>query len=151
MAYCTKCGTELQEGAKFCTKCGQEVTDAPKQKKTLEEVLDTPETPMDEKDIADNKVMAVLSYFGLLVLIPILAAKNSPYARYHANQGLILLIASFVAQIVSNILLMIPLVGVLLSGILGLVSLAYLIIGVVNACTGKAKELPYIGKFKLLS
>ena len=41
-----------------------------------------------------NKVMAILSYFGILVLIPIFAAKDDAFARYHANQGLVLLIAS---------------------------------------------------------
>lgn len=25
MAYCTKCGAELQEGARFCSKCGAPV------------------------------------------------------------------------------------------------------------------------------
>lgn len=151
MANCTKCGAKIQEGAKFCTNCGQEISDTPKEKKTLESILDTPEIPMEEKDVSANKVMAVLSYFGLLVLIPILAAKNSPYARFHANQGLILLIASFLAKIVSEALDLIPVAGILLGGALELLSFAYLILGVVNACTGKAKELPIIGKFKILS
>lgn len=26
MKYCTKCGTELQDGAKFCPKCGPPVS-----------------------------------------------------------------------------------------------------------------------------
>ena len=25
MAFCSKCGTELSDGAKFCPKCGEEV------------------------------------------------------------------------------------------------------------------------------
>ena len=33
--------------------------------------------------------MAILAYFGILVLIPILAAKDSKFARFHANQGLL--------------------------------------------------------------
>ena len=44
----------------------------------------------DNQDIQNNKIMAILSYFGILVLVPILAAKESKFARFHANQGLIL-------------------------------------------------------------
>ena len=42
------------------------------------------------QDIAQNKAMAILAYLGILVLIPIFAAKNSAFAKFHANQGLIL-------------------------------------------------------------
>ena len=47
----------------------------------------------DKADVEQNKVMAILAYFGILVLIPILAAKDSKFARFHANQGLLLCIA----------------------------------------------------------
>lgn len=49
----------------------------------------------DKADVEQNKVMAILAYFGILVLIPILAAKDSKFARFHANQGLLLCIAMF--------------------------------------------------------
>lgn len=41
----------------------------------------------EQEDINQNKVMAVLAYIGILVLVPLLAAPNSKYARYHVNQG----------------------------------------------------------------
>ena len=50
----------------------------------------------DSADIEQNKVMAVLAYIGPLVLVPILAAKDSKFAKFHANQGLTLFICSFV-------------------------------------------------------
>ena len=49
----------------------------------MEEVNVTP----DPNDVQSNKVMAILAYFGILFLIPLLAAKESAYARYHTNQG----------------------------------------------------------------
>ena len=51
---------------------------------------------MDPADVNANKVMGVLAYLGILVLIPIFAAKGSKFARSHANQGLILLILEIV-------------------------------------------------------
>lgn len=40
------------------------------------------------QDAQENKGMAVLAY--LIFLIPLLAAKESKFARYHTNQGLVL-------------------------------------------------------------
>ena len=112
----------------------------------------------DAKDIADNKVIAILSYLGILVLVPIFGAKGSKFARFHANQGLVLCITAVVYSIAYSIL-----TGILIavswrlyaafSGIFGFVSLIFavwVILGIVNAIGGKAKELPVIGKFKIL-
>ena len=50
----------------------------------------------DADDIKNNTVMGVLAYLGILVLIPAFAAKESRFARFHANQGLILFIAEVI-------------------------------------------------------
>lgn len=114
-------------------------------------------TEYDQQDIQDNKVMAIFAYIGILVLIPIFAAPNSKFARFHSNQGLLLCIAcvaySIVYAVLSGIILAIsiflaPLVAVL--GLVELVFLALMIIGIVNVAQGKAKELPVIGKFRIL-
>lgn len=118
----------------------------------------------DKADIEQNKVMAILSYFGILVFVPIFAAKDSKFARYHANQGLTLFIALFGWWIVDYILTM--LLRSLLWRGLGLweiyslcgtvLNLVYIVftvlavIGIINALNGKAKELPVIGKYKIL-
>lgn len=112
----------------------------------------------DPADIASNKAMAILSYFGLLVLIPLLAAKNSRFARFHANQGLIMLIAGVVGTIAQRVLGLvlkyIPYIGGVLAGLIGFaisaVLLVLAVLGIINAAQGKAKELPVIGKFRLL-
>ncbi len=168
MKYCGKCGAELQEGVKFCAVCGAEVEVLQENKEQkpqndfsskLQNLNNTADTTndYDEKDINDNKAMAILAYFGPLVLIPILAAKNSPYARYHSNQGLVLLLAAIVYSIaygiLSSIILAISWRLYFLVSIIGLVSIlitVLAVIGIINAATGKAKELPLIGKYKLL-
>lgn len=131
----------------------------------LNNITNTADTTaeFDQNDIQKNKLMAVLSYLGILVLIPILAAKESRYARYHANQGLILWIANMISSVVFGILgfiggfiagltqisLIATLVS-LLSWVVSIVFFVLMILGIINAVTGKAKELPVIGKFKLL-
>ena len=100
------------------------------------------EDAADEADVKGNKVMAVLAYLGILVLIPLFLAKDSKYARFHTNQGLILLICSIVIFVASKI--------VSFLAILDLVVFVYAIIGIVNAVKGRMKELPYIGKFRII-
>jgi len=111
----------------------------------------------DKVDIEQNKGMAVLAYLGILVLIPLFAAKESKFARFHSNQGLLLCIAaiaySIVYTILSPIIIAISWRLSIIVSLLVLFSLVFLvlaIIGIINAANGKAKELPVIGKYKLL-
>ena len=124
-------------------------------------ILDTPDTTSyySRSDIEGNKLMAVLSYLGILVLIPILAAKDSPFAKFHATQGLNLLIVSVAWSIVSGIIgailgaIGVTFLSVLWSIITWLVSIVIfltMVIGIINAAQGKAKELPIIGGFRIL-
>ena len=110
-----------------------------------------------QQDINSNKVMAILAYLGILVLVPIFAAKDSKFARFHANQGLVLFLAEIafyiVLTIVSAIILAISWKLYFIITIPSLVWIVFLvlaIIGIINAANGKAKELPVIGKFTLL-
>lgn len=163
MAYCSKCGTEIAEGVKFCSSCGTPAGAAAAQENRQEnkfsEALNTADTTMqfDPADVEKNKAMGVLSYLGILVLIPIFAAKDSPFARYHANQGSILCIAAILYGVAYSILTAVILAIswrlyflVTIIGLVGIVFAVLAVIGIVNAVNGRAKELPLIGKYKLL-
>lgn len=110
----------------------------------------------DEEDAQKNKAMGILAY--ILFFIPIIAARDSKFAMYHANQGLILFIASIilwiVVQILSSILFSISFgLWGLVTTITSLVSLGILIlviIGIVNAANGKMQPLPIIGGFQII-
>ncbi|MBQ3126246.1 MAG: zinc ribbon domain-containing protein [Clostridia bacterium] len=149
MAFCKNCGQELPVDAKACPNCGTAVEvqqaapqAAPADPKQAPKVKDFT-AQFDPKDIADNKVMAILAYLSWLVLIPLLVspAKDSPYVRFHVNQGLILFIAGLISGVLSFICI---------GAILGVVCFVFMIIGIINAANGQAKELPWIGKFRIL-
>lgn len=149
MAYCPKCGAEVEEGTAFCPNCGSKLNAERSAQKTdfsedLKKLADTPDTTAnyDPRDIADNKLMAILCYLGILWLIPFLAAKESPFVKYHLNQGLLVLILGIIVAIISWI----PVVGWLC----GVVVFALAVIGIVNVVNGKAQELPVIGKYTLM-
>lgn len=55
-----------------------------------------------EKEISDGKGMAILSY--ILPFIPFFAEKNNKYVRYHAKQGMNLLIIAIAYSIIYSIL-----------------------------------------------
>lgn len=105
-----------------------------------------PEFQFEQQDVQQNKTMAILAY--ILFLIPLLAAPNSKFAKYHTNQGLVLFLTGFAIGIVGNL---IPIIGPLL-----IVPIAYIgifvlaIIGIVNASKGEAKPLPIIGGISIL-
>lgn len=187
MAFCSNCGTAYEEGAKFCPSCGAAVgqeqpTQQPQPQQSvqpaqpqyqqpqgaaqndfvakLQSLNNTADTTaqFDKTDIEQNKVMAILAYLSWLVLVPLFGAKESRFARFHVNQGIVLAIVETAWWIVEVIISAIfsaiswrlgALVGTLL-GIVNLVFLVFLIIGIMNAANGKAKELPIIGKFRII-
>lgn len=116
----------------------------------------------DVKDVQDNKVMAILAYLGILVLVPIFAAKESKFARFHANQGVVLLICEiafgivyFIVSLLAAILIAagLGMIGTILIGVVGLCYFVFLILailGIINAAKGEMKELPFIGKYRIL-
>ncbi|MDQ1912837.1 hypothetical protein RAC89_20810 [Paenibacillus sp. GD4] len=99
----------------------------------------------DAADVQNNKWMAVIGY--ILFFVPLLVAKDSRFARYHANQGLLLLLLSIAVNIVLGI---IPLIGWLLLPIANLLVLIFAILGIVNAAQGQAKPLPLIGSVTII-
>lgn len=111
----------------------------------------------DPADIQANKVFALFSYIGFLFIVPLLGVPNSKFARFHANQGLILFIFNVVfniiLSIISAVFKAIPFLGwvsVIIDIFKYILSASLMIIGIVNTVEGKAKELPVIGKFTIL-
>mgnify|MGYP003512486457 CR=1 FL=1 len=163
MAFCSKCGKEINDGQKFCPGCGApadgSTANATKSGATptvdlsdrIANFTNTADTTSEfaVNDIQENKVFAILAYLGILFIVPLLAAPNSKFARYHANQGSVLFITLLAVLIVSLIFGLIPVLGIIIRVILYLCFLTLLVIGIVNAAQGKAKELPLIGGIKL--
>ena len=160
MAFCGKCGAQLNEGAKFCPSCGAPTGDEQHQayQQPQQGYQQTAYAPADT-DAQQNKAMGILAYLSWRVLVPLLAAKNSPFARFHANQGLALAIVEIAWWILSAILTVIAgasyslgLMAVItvVSWILSIAFLAFSIIGIVHAAKCEMKPLPLIGGIKIL-
>lgn len=101
----------------------------------------------DPNDVAKNKTVAIFAY--LIFFLPLVtSAKDSPFAKFHANQGLVLLLFNIVGQVIGGV---IPIIGwFLVLPLVWLASIVFLIMGMVNASNGRMKELPVIGQLHLL-
>lgn len=141
-----------------------------KAKEILTDVKDETNA-MDAKEVSEGKGLAILSYFGLLSLIPYFVEKKNKFVRFHAVQGLNLFIVEVIYGIISTILTSTIKVSASCGAWgdfigmtckvtpwwirlpLSLISLGFFalaIVGIVYACQGKAKELPVVNKVKII-
>lgn len=105
-----------------------------------------PVSVFESSDMEQNKVVSALAY--LVFFIPLLASPGSAYGRFHANQGLLLLITSILGNAV---LRLIPFIGGVLHTIFGLLMAGLFVYGIYNAIKGRGFRLPVIGQFNILS
>jgi len=104
----------------------------------------------NQSDAEKNKVMAIVGYIiPILFFVPLVTdAKNSVFAKFHANQQLNLLLAAIAVNIVGGI---IPVIGWFIILPLGTIAiLVFAIMGLIAAVKGEMKALPVIGGFSLI-
>ena len=110
-----------------------------------------PNAPVSATDDIDrNRAFAIISYLWILFIVGLIAAPNSKFAKYHANQGLVLFLAELVLGVACFVLAFIPILGhlTILAGWIAGIVLA--IMGIINAAGGQCKPLPLIGHFELI-
>lgn len=101
---------------------------------------------------SDRTLMLILSYLGILALIPLLTKKDDAEVQWHAKNGLALFIAEFVLWIAVRIVIgHMPIgIGCGLSMISCAIWLAFLVIWVlciVKAVQGQRFRIPVISDF----
>ncbi|MDD2362078.1 MAG: zinc ribbon domain-containing protein [Oscillospiraceae bacterium] len=152
---CTNCGKELTREVKFCDGCGTPVVSEQNNNPAQAQPAPAQSAPVNQ-EVQENKAIFILSY--ILFFLPLVSCPDSKIGRFHANQGLVLLITSVAGQIavtiLSSVLLSISWGLWAITSLIGwgwaIVVLALVIIGMVNANKGEQKPLPIIGKFKII-
>ena len=106
-------------------------------------------------DMEQNKLFAILAY--VCFLVPIFAAPQSPYVKFHTLQGINLVIwgilGSILIFIFHALLGLIPIIGWILAPVLGFIVgavfivlwIAWALLGMFRAWTGSVMPLPLIG------
>jgi uncharacterized membrane protein len=86
----------------------------------------------EEKDVKENKLWAVLSYLGVLVIVPLIGKTDSPFAQFHAKQGLVILAGWVLAYLPFGF-------------IFAIAAIVFSVLGLINVAKGEKKKLPIIG------
>ena len=103
-------------------------------------------------DVDSNKALAIVGYIiPILFFLPLVmeGSKNSPFAKFHANQQLILLLSAVAVQIVGMVTIPL-LIGLAILPLGMLFLFVCMILGIINAVNGQMKKLPLIGGFTIL-
>ena len=99
-----------------------------------------------DKETSDQaRISCAIGY--LFFFVPIVMHPESKFARYHANQSLILLILEFLGIIG---LAEIPKVGGYLSFMFLLFCIVCLVRGIILSLQGKAMRIPFFGKLVII-
>ncbi len=95
--------------------------------------------------------MLILSYLGLLALIPWLAEKNDSEVQWHAKNGLVFTAFMIACFFVASVVAVIPILGWLIVVVaymlLPIAWLIFAIIGIVKATQGQRLVVPVLSDF----
>lgn len=161
MAFCLRCGAS-SDGADPCPACGAPQNGAVRSRMSVRSGqpyssdANVPATDWD--GVGSERYMALLSYLGLLALLPYLLARRSPFAYTHAVCGVNLLLLEAAYLLASTVLDALFMrihwrIGLIVSALLSLGGLFFLFLsacGILNVCRGKCKPLPFIGALRLI-
>ncbi|MEO5373156.1 MAG: hypothetical protein H7840_02625 [Alphaproteobacteria bacterium] len=86
----------------------------------------------------NTKLLAALSYFGILCFVPLIVNKDDEFVAFHAKQGLILWVWAMLALFVVYL----PGVGKLLFQVSAFGVPAYSLVGLVAVALNKTWKLP---------
>lgn len=95
----------------------------------------------NHSDVEKNKLYAIIGYVSVLCFVPLLAAPNSPFAKFHGKQGLVLFLAAVVFSTLSRVIPGLWSLMMLLN--LGILVLS--IIGMIKASEGTLWHMPIVG------
>ena len=99
----------------------------------------------------NKKITGIVSYITIIGWIIAFLAGDKEGAKFHLNQSLVINLASLINNLIlSSILGMIPVIGGILSLVISVAIFVFWVLGLVAAIKEEEKEVPYIGKIKIL-
>lgn len=137
MAFCPNCGKEIPEDTKFCPGCGAQIGAAEQAPQPVKEAEALP--VFEEEELTAGQPWSILAYLSIAVLFPIFMAKDNKYARFNANQGLVLLIATAICTCI-------PFVG----WVLEIPLIVFDVLQIIAVCKKQVRVVPLLGKIKIL-
>lgn len=137
MAFCSKCGSPIEDNATSCPNCGAPVNGVSGEPVVVSNSNDT--------------LMGILAYLGILALIPYFVKGQSTFVRYHAVRGMNLFLLELIAGVACSILTVgLPVIGSIIGWLVSIAGLVLSIFGIINAANKEMKDLPVIGGIQFI-
>ena len=131
--FCSKCGAENPEGAKFCSKCGA----------GLDTSVDVSPESESSTGLSANVAGLLCYVLGWITgIIFVVLEKKSTFVKFHAWQSIMTFGVLTVAQLVLG---WIPFVGWILNILIGILMFVLWLILIIQAGTGKMWKVPGAG------
>lgn len=163
--FCKNCGKELADNALFCEGCGAATDNNRNQNVPPAQPFQSAQPPYQQpfneqsSAVTDNTTLfSTLAYIGILFVIGLIADPHNQKVRFHVNQGCVLFLTDIIlvaiTRIFSHIFGNIPVLGGVIAGLISFAAMAGIlvlaVIGIKNASKGEEKELPIIGKIRII-
>ena len=147
MKLCPKCNTQLEDAAAFCPNCGtQFIPNATVTQQPYVPVDSADHTAeFDSADIRENKLFAAICYVAsfLGIIVALLAAKDSPFVRFHIRESLKIAITEIILiliAVVGMITIIVSIAAYICIIILAVVE----VICFIRTLKGRAVEAPIV-------
>ena len=138
--FCSKCGAENAEGAKFCAKCGATLGAA------AAAPVGAAKPDAETSTGLSANVAGLLCYLATWItgIIFVVLEKKSKFVKFHAWQSIMTFGVLTVAYL---IVFWIPFVGWVLSILIWILMVVLWIVLMIQAGTGKMWKLPWVGNW----
>ena len=120
--FCRKCGAKISDDSRFCPACGAQV-----------------EKSQADKPALDCKATSIIAYITWIGFIIAMCIGDRNGARFYLNQALVFNLFCMLTSI--------PLIG----WIWGIFMFICFLLGIIWAAAQEPRELPLIGKIRILN
>jgi fumarate reductase subunit D len=87
-----------------------------------------------------SRILALMSYLGVLVFVPLVVNRDDEYVHFHARQGLVI----WTFGVLAIFMLYVPGLGKLVFSFLAMAVMAFSMIGLVSVLLHKDWKLPIV-------
>lgn len=98
---------------------------------------------LNTDDVARGKLLAILSYIGILSIVPFIVQPNNNFAVAHGRQGLCV----FCWFVVASFFSIAPIIGPVFFLVSAVLCLVFMVIGMATALAGKTWVVPVLGQY----
>jgi len=141
MAFCSKCGGTIADGAAFCGACGA-------QQATAGGATPAPATSSSSSGSVESNIAAALAYLWLVAILWLVLEpyNKDRFIRFHSFQALAFGVVAIVVQIALG---MIPFIGWIIAVPVSLLILLVWVVCLFKAFSKEWFKLPLIGEWAL--